>query len=207
MAAKQKNNYFHMMKAMVACALEAAEMLDETLHSFSTDALVAKLHELHEIEHRGDRLKHDLVNNLAKEFITPIEREDIMAIASQIDDVTDALEDVLLKISMFNIQSIPETAKAFASLITQCVRALLVVMSELEDFKKSKTMHASLVELNDLEEQGDKLYYQGVRELFVNRTDPLLAMSLTDVYAYLELCCDTCEHTADLVEHVIMKNT
>lgn len=207
MASKNKNNYFQMMKEMVECSLEASEMLEDALRSFSPETLASSLQSLHAVEQRGDIMKHTLVEKLAKEFITPIEREDIMSIASQIDDVTDTIEDVLLKISMFNLQSIPEKALVFAEVITQCVKALLVVFSELEDFKKSRTIHASLIEINRLEEQGDALYYEGVHELFVRKAEPLEAIGLTEIYACLELCCDTCEHTADLVEHVVMKNS
>lgn len=207
MASANKNNYFQMMKEMAQCALEAAEMLDGTLHAFSLDTLDENVRALHALEHRGDTLKHRLVEKLTKEFITPIEREDIMTIASQIDDVTDAVEDVLLKISMYNLQEIPETALAFSGVVTQCVKALVAAFSELENYKKSKTIHNALVEINRLEEQGDALYFQGVKALYVSKADPLLAIGMTEVYACLELCCDMCENTADLVEQVVMKNT
>lgn len=207
MARKHGNNYFLMMKEMVECSLKGAEKLCDVMHHFTPEGVDANIEELHAIEHHGDMLKHELVKKLAKEFITPIEREDIMDIASQIDDVTDAVEDVLLKISMFNIRSVPAKALEFVDTIAQCTEALVNVFAELEDFKKSKTIQAFLVEINRLEELGDALYFQGVRELFVDGVDPLVAISWTEVYACLEKCCDTCEHTADLVEHVIMKNT
>ena len=206
MARKNDHNYFHMMSEMVDCALRGAEMLRSILQEFNPENL-EDMEGLHAIEHEGDGLKHELVSKLAKEFITPIDREDIMEIAAQIDDVTDAVEDVLLKINMFNIRSIPQTAQDFAEIITQCARALVTVFAELENFKKSKTLHDSLVEINRLEEQGDTLYFQGVRELFTGETDPLSAIAWTEVYACLEKCCDTCEHTADLVEHAVMKNS
>ena len=204
---RRGNDYFVMMKELVECSLEAAKKLNGIIQAFSADTLEENLVTLHEIEHRGDMKKHALVEKLAKEFITPIDREDIMDITSQIDDVTDAVEDVLLKISMFNIQTIPDTAKAFADVITQCVSALLSVFTELSDFKKSKTIHASLVEINRLEEDGDALYIRAVRKLYENGADAIEATTWTELYGCLERCCDTCEHTADMVENVVMKNT
>lgn len=207
MPKKEEHDYFIMMQEMVACTCQAAEKLHEILTAFDPSKLDASLVEMHAIEHRGDDLKHALVEKLVKEFITPLEREDIMAITNQIDDVTDAVEDVLLKIYMFNVKTIQSQAIEFADIITQCCKELYAVFCAFADFKKAKTIHPSIIEINRLEEVGDTLYINAVHALYSTGTDPITALAWTEVYARLEKCCDTCENAADLVEHVIMKNT
>lgn len=207
MAKSERHDYFDMMKEMAACSLKAAEMLADTLRNFQVETLKADMKQLHEVEHEGDMLKHALVKKLVKEFITPIDREDIMSIASQIDDVTDAVEDILLKIYMFDIQEIPPAAIQFAEIIRDSCHHLLLVFAHFSDFKRSKDIHSAIVEINRQEELGDDLYLNAVHELYAAATSPIYVTAWTEVYACLEKCCDTCENTADLVEQVIMKNT
>ena len=207
MAKKNEHNYFNMLVEMVECSSRAADLLEKILKDFKIDSLNTYLKELHAIEHEGDNLKHRLVEKLVREFITPIEREDIMAITSQIDDVTDTVEDVLLKIYMFNLQTIDPNAVKFVDIVKQCCQALLNVFKEFSDFKKSKNINTFIIELNRLEEEGDALYMDAVRALYTSDVGAKESAAWTEIFNVLEKCCDTCEHTADLVEHVIMKNS
>lgn len=207
MPKERGNNYFTMLAEMAECSCRAAEMLEGILLDFDPERLGENMERLHAVEHEGDSKKHDLVNKLIKEFITPIEREDIIVITNQIDDVTDAVEDVLLKMYMFNIQSIRSDAISFIGIIRKCCDELLNIFKEFGNFKKSKTLSNSIIELNRLEEQGDNLYIQAVRTLHTSQDDPRAIYAWTQIYSRMETVCDTCEHTADLVEHVIMKNT
>lgn len=207
MARKSGNDYFAMMRETASCAHTASTRLQEILENYEQDSLDESMVEMHAIEHHGDDLKHKMVEKLVKEFITPIEREDIMALIDQIDDVIDAVEDVVLKLYMFNIKTIRPEAIAFAEIVCRCAGALVTVFDEFADFKKSKAIHQSIVEINRLEEEGDALYIRAIRTLYEGQTNALEATAWTEIFTCLEKCCDTCEHTADLVENVIMKNT
>jgi uncharacterized protein Yka (UPF0111/DUF47 family) len=207
MASKDKNDYFRMFADMAAIAAQAAGKLKTVLNNFDISTLARQMDELHVIESSGDKQKHQLLQKLAKEFITPIEREDILALSSEIDDVTDSVEDVLLKIFMYNIQSIHPEALEFVEVVERCCQGLLTILQEFTDFRKSKTIQASIIELNRLEELGDRLYINAMRSLFTKKGDPLEVMAWAEVYSSLESCCDTCEHVADVVEGVIMKNS
>lgn len=207
MARKNENDYFAMMKEMVECSLRTAAKLEDLLIHFHPERYAQSLLELHEIEQQGDQLKHLLVEKLVKEFITPIEREDIMSIAAQIDDVTDALEDVFIKLYMYNIQEILPHALEFIKIIINCCHALLKVFQHFANFKKSGEIQAAIIEINGQEELGDALYIKAVHELYTSNLHPLLVIGWTKVYDCLEKCCDTCENAADMVELVIMKNS
>lgn len=80
-------------------------------------------------------------------------------------------------------------------------------MEEFADFRKSKTLHGLIIEINALEEEGDRLFIDSMRRLHAEVTDPIEIIAWREIYAYLEKCCDACEHVADVVESVIMKNT
>jgi predicted phosphate transport protein (TIGR00153 family) len=196
-----------MLESAAECSRRAAVELERILTNFNVDELGVNMEKLHAIEHEGDTQKHNVVEKLVKEFITPIEREDIMELTDQIDDVTDAVEDVLLKIYMFNIRSISDDAIKFVHIVGKCCNELLHVFEEFESFKKPHTLHESIVELNRLEEEGDALYITAVRKLHVSESDAKGVAAWTEIYNSMETVCDACEHVADLVEHIIMKNT
>lgn len=207
MAKKNENQYFSMMVEMGDCSLSAAQRLREVLTGFDVAHLPEHIQSLHAIEHAGDELKHEMSKKLAREFITPIDREDIMDISGEIDDVTDAIEDVLLKIHMFDIRTIRPEAIEFCTIIANGCEELVKLLKEFHNFRKSPTIHASIVEVNRLEEEGDALYVKGVHDLYAQRGDAVEIIAWTEVFGCLEKCCDTCEHVANLVENVIMKNT
>ena len=171
------------------------------------DQLAAVLDELHRIEHDADKKKHEMMAVLVKAFITPIEREDIILLSQSIDEVTDKIEDVLIRIYINNVQQIRPEALAFIKVIIRCCEALKEVMEEFADFRKSKTLHGLIIEINALEEEGDRLFIESMRRLHAEVTDPIEIIAWREIYVYLEKCCDACEHVADVVESVIMKNT
>ena len=136
MAKKQRTNYFQMFVEMVEFSCSASRNLSKTLINFEVDKLPEIMDYIHKIEHSADDKKHEMMVKLADEFITPIEREDIMSLAQTIDDVTDSIEDVLMRIYMFNIQSIRSEALDFADVIIQCCDCLKKTMEEYHNFQK-----------------------------------------------------------------------
>lgn len=208
MGKKGENDYFQMFINAVDYSCKAAASLKNALENFSTETLPETMESLHALEHAGDGVKHDLMAKLTKEFMPPIEREDIVALAQEIDNVTDAIEDVLLKIYMYDIQQIPEDALRFAELIFRCCQALKTIMEEFRTFKKSNQIHQSIIAINALEEEGDKLYMMSVRSMFINSDiSSREVFGWTEVFSKMERCCDSVEHTANVVESVIMKNS
>jgi uncharacterized protein Yka (UPF0111/DUF47 family) len=149
-----------------------------------------------------------MVKKLAKEFITPIEREDIMEMSSHIDTVTDKIEDVLLRLYMFNIRTIRTDALIAADIIVKCTSAMRDAQTEFSNFKKSKTIRDKVIEMNRLEDEGDRLYTISVRNVFTDKTlTPVAAFAWENLFHYMEDVCDACEDVADVIEGVIMKNT
>ena len=158
MAKKSDNYYFENFIQCVECGCQAAMMLEENLANFDVNRLSENLDELHKIEHDADKKKHEMMGVLVKAFITPIEREDIILLSQCIDEVTDQIEDVLIRIYINNVHTIRPEALQFTKVIIRCCKVLKEIMEEFANFKKSKTLHGLIIEINALEEEGDRLF-------------------------------------------------
>nr|WP_312577286.1 DUF47 family protein [Sedimentibacter sp.] len=207
MVRKNSYNYFDAFVTLSNYCCMAAKMLDETLKNFNVDDLQEKMKLMHNIEHEADLEGHNMMRKLFHEFITPIEREDIVSLAHEIDNITDNIEDVLLRLYMYNILEIRGEALEFSKIIVKSCDALKNVFEEFHNFRRSKEMHKGIVLINELEEDGDNLYTQAVRRLHMTSNDPIEIMTWTEVINRLEKCCDSCENTVNVVESIIMKNS
>lgn len=208
MANKKQDRYYDIFIEMGAFSCDAAVFLREILGDFDPGKLESYMEKMHAIEHDGDISKHAMTKLLAKEFITPIEREDIMAMSESIDTVTDKTEDVLQKMFMYNIMTVRKDAITLADEVVKCTEAMKDALEEFRNFKKSKTIGEKLIEINRLEEVGDRMYIEATRKVFTDTSlSPLEAFSWSHVFHYLEEVFDACEDVADVIEGVIMKNS
>ena len=186
---------------------QAAGLLRDCFAQEDPEQLPQRMEEMHRIEHAADEMKHGMMQSLLREFLPPIEREDIMELANTIDDVTDSIEDVLLRLYMFNITRLRPDVQAFAEVIVRLCAALKQMAGEMHNFRRSTQIRELVIEINHLEEEGDRLYSKAVRQLYAGQEDPVAVMAWTTLYDHLEKCCDRCEDVADVAERVIMKNT
>jgi uncharacterized protein Yka (UPF0111/DUF47 family) len=204
---KKQYDYFEGFERLGNYAVRAANMLCDVITNFDPEMLEENMNKLHEIEHEADLKNHKFLARLAKEFITTIEREDIMSIANHIDDVTDTIDDVLLKMYMFDIRNLRAEAIEMVDVIVKCCNALEDALKRLKGFKKSQTIQQGLIDINNWEEDGDRIYIKAIRTLVTTCTDPIEIFKWTQIYDALELCCDSCEHVAEVIETTILKNT
>ncbi len=207
MAIRKENDYFTMFVEAVSYSYKAAENLHEVLLHYRPEELPGRLDAMHKIEHAADLFKHDMMSLLLKEFITPIDREDIIDLSNAIDHVTDAIEDVLLKLYMFDVPELRDDVVPFASLIMDCCSELRGLMEEFRNFRKSKTIREKVIGLNRLEEEGDQLYLRAMRRLHSSSGNVVDRLIWTELYDQIEKCCDKCEDVADVVERVVLKNS
>ncbi len=207
MARKKDDNYFDTFVELAGYSCKAATLLNEIAHDYDAEKLPEKMKEMHAIEHDGDEARHRMIKRLAREFITPIEREDIMAMADYIDTVTDTIEDVLMRMYMYNIKTVSEYALKMTEVIVKCCESLKIALDEFYNFRKSQKLHNLIIEINRLEEVGDDLFMKATRDLYVNCPDYRDLSAWDTTYHYLEKCCDSCEDVANVIENVIMKNS
>ena len=207
MGKKQDAYYFNTFTACAEDACRAAHLLKNVLEDFKPEELEAQLDRLHEIEHSADEKKHDIMDHLAKEFIPPIEREDIVSLSQNIDNVTDKVEDILLRVYMNNVSTIGRDALAMMDVVVECCEAVRELLQEFADFRRSRNLKKVIIRINDLEEAEDRLFMTSMRKLYTGSKDPIHIIAWREIYIYLERCADACEHVADVVESVMMKNT
>ena len=198
--------YFSSFVEMVDYSCKAAHLLKDIITDFKPEELSDRMEEMHEIEHIGDVTRHVMTKKLTKENKTSIEREDIMNLAEAIDQVTDSIEDVLIRLYMFNIKEIREDAKRLTTVIVKCCEALKSALTEFHNFKKSKDLREKIIFINQLEEEADKIYTEAIRKVYIEPSDPVLVHAWYETFLFLEECCDACEDVADVIESVIMKN-
>lgn len=206
-ARKKNEYYFEMFLKGTQLACKAAQLLEKDFSTYTPQELPARIVDMHEVEHSGDMARHEMLSRLTKEFITPIDREDIMDLGDIIDDVTDSIDDILMRAYMFNIKELRPEALEFSHLIAQCTQAMNAMMEEFPHFRKSSTIHEKIVEINRLEEAGDRLYTAATHRLYSETASPVEIIAWTALFERMEKCADACEHVADVVERVIMKNT
>lgn len=198
-------NYFDGFIKMSEKARECADYLSNSMNSYDKNTLEKQTEEIHDIEHRSDLIKHEITANLVKEFLPPIEREDITNIIHYLDNVVDNIEDILVKMYILNLDSVTDEALEFSKLIVSCVDMLAKCVEEFPNYKKSKKLKELIVEVNSIEEEGDKLYIKTMRDLYKNdNIDYIIRWS--KIYGLMEKCLDSCETVADELEVVMLKN-
>ena len=141
----RKTDYFEGFIKLAEYSYNAAKLLDDTLRDFNKDSLQKTMKLMHEIEHTADLEGHEITKKLLKEFITPIEREDIMLLIHKIDDITDCIEDVLLHMYMYNVRVIKEDAIKFSGLILSSCEELIGALKEFKNFKNRRKYEAELL--------------------------------------------------------------
>ena len=207
MAKKQDTFYFDTLTACAAHAVEASQILRRCITDYDPDNLSSMLDEIHKVEHDADMKKHEMMNVLARAFITPIERDDIILLSQCLDEVVDKLEDVVLRLYCDNIRSIrPEMVEA-VDVVEKCCAEMELMMVDFRNFRHSKTLKDRIITINTMEEEADRIFISNMRKLHTSETSPLDIIIWRDVYRYLEQCADACEHVADVCERVLMNNT
>ena len=205
--AKKNNDYFELIKKQTSCCVEASNLLEKILCKFDIDNINDYRNKMHEIEHKADEVHHDILAKLSTEFITPIDQEDILHLVQIIDDITDALDEVILDIYMYHINDISKQTVELSKIVNKCVEALDEAATELKNFKKRESLHKLLIKVNDIEIEADRIYTEAIYELFGSDVNEKTLLGTKAVYEGLESCCDLCEHAADVIEQVIIKNT
>ena len=205
--AKSDKFYFENFAASAALSKKAASYLVECLENYDPNEIEMMLQQMHKIEHTADINKHKLNDALAKAFVTPVDREDLDMLSQNLDHVTDKIEEIMQKFYIYNIQSITPSAINFAKKLIKSCELLCDLMDEFENFKRSKKIRNLIIELNDVEEECDKLFLSSMRGLTQNSDDVLAIISWRKIYECFEACADACEHVSECVRTVIMKNT
>lgn len=205
---KKKNefSYFEQFVKAATLAKDATKELKNYINNFNGESSADEKKKIHDIENQADGILHELKKYLLKDFLPPIDREDIIAIAHKIDDLVDEIDEVVIDIDIFIISEIKEDMKKSIDLLETAVGTTCDLIIAMNNLKNVNEIKNKVIEVNKLEEEADKLYENSVRELYKNEKDPIQIIKWTRMYETLEECFDACENIADCVEEVLLKN-
>lgn len=208
MSKKRKFDYFDAFEKQAKLAVCEADLLIELIENFTgPENLKDMMERAHKIEHEGDEVSHSIFDTVTTDFITPIEREDILNMAQFLDSIIDYVEDIVQRFYMYNVHSVHHDAIDFAHLIKKSCEAIDAATEDFRNFKKSKKVKQLIVDINTYEEEADQLYIRILRELHTNNCkDPMHVIVWSHIFDRMEYCCDACEHVADVMNTVLLKN-
>jgi predicted phosphate transport protein (TIGR00153 family) len=207
MGKKKHYSYFKGYSECTNCAVWAAKALDKAVSAFSQETAKSAMNEVHGIEHESDTVKHRMLENLAAEFLPPIERQDISALINELDNVVDGVDEVMMMLRMYRVEKVRKDMPEFTKMLIRCCEGLGELVNEFENFKKSKSIKEKIIKVNSLESEGDTVYFNAVSELFATCKDPVEIMVWKEIYSRFEECFDDCEHAADMIEDIILSNS
>ena len=198
----QKREFFDLYNNAAANAVAISQRLIDLLDEFPQGA-ENRMRDIKELEHAGDRITHDLVDLINRTFVTPFDRDDMYRLAGVLDDICDNIDDSAEKIIGYGVQDIRDQARSQAALIQRCATKLSEAIGRLEGFKDSKRQ---LIELRELEDEGDRLARAAISDLFSGSIDPIALIRWKDIHEQLEEAVDACENAADVLEAILVKN-
>ena len=207
--AKQKHDYFAAFAQQVELAVKEAELLIDTIENFTTAEAVRDVMDVaHSIESQADDVAHSNYNAIAVDFITPIDRDDIINLTHAFDAVTDRIEAVIQSLYMTDVRHIPDAAVDLARLIRDGCQALQEAIGPFSTFKNTDAFRSAVMKANSCEERADQIYIDAIRSLHTKeRENPVRLLVWSRILSSLESCCDAFEHAADVMGSIFLKNS
>jgi len=199
----QEMKFFDMFERSAQNLLKGAYVLNDIANDFLT--LTENAAKLERLEHDSDQITHEIMEKLNKTFITPIDREDIHELTAALDDVMDFIEAATERMILYKIKAPTPEMKEMANVILKQAEAINKVIPRLKDLKHAHVME-HCIEINRLENEGDRIQREAVARLFDSRTDPLEVIKWRDIYDYLETATDKCEDVAVIIEGICLKH-
>jgi predicted phosphate transport protein (TIGR00153 family) len=201
--APRDREFFDLFEEAGGNIVRAADLLDRMLRAFpdrgddlARDILIC--------EQDGDRITHDIIRRLNETFVTPIDREDIYELASALDDIVDYTEEAADYLILYKIEAPMEQAQRLAHVLLQCARQIAEAMPRMRGFKD---LSHYTVEINRLENDGDRIVREAIASLFDNGIDPMVVIRWKDIYERLENAIDATERAANILEGITIKNS
>ncbi len=193
--------YFDLFEEAGRNLVQAAGLLEQMLRGWPDTAALA--HEIRDLEHEGDRVTSELIRRLNQTFVTPLDREDIIALASGLDDITDLVEEVADFLGLYKIEAPMEQAVELSAILHQATRHICGALPRLRDFGDLSAMQA---EVHRLENEGDRVTREAIAALFETGIDPMTVIRWKDLLERLEAAVDATERAANTLEGVVIKN-
>jgi uncharacterized protein len=200
--ASRDREFFDLFEEAAQNVVRGADLLDQMLAHYPDRADLAR--DIVVCEQEGDRITHDIHHRLNSTFVTPIDREDILELTSDLDDIIDLIDEVADYLGLYKIEAPMEQSQRMAHILLQATRQIAEAMPRLRTFQDMK--HYT-VEVNRLENDGDRTSRNAIASLFDGGIDPMVVIRWKDIFERLEEAIDACEHVANTLEGIVIKNS
>jgi uncharacterized protein len=201
MFAPADREFFGLFEEAGTNTVRAADLLDQLLRGWPDNKELGR--EILICEQEGDRITHDLIRKVNNTFVTPIEREDILVLASALDDIVDFTEEAADYLSLYKIEAPMEQAQRLSHVLLESTRQIAEAIPRLRGFRD---ISQYVVEINRLENDGDRIVREAIASLFDGGIDPMVVIRWKDIFERLEAAIDACERVAHILESVVIKN-
>ena len=202
MIGPRDREFFDLFEEAGGNILRAAGLLEEMLRDFPERNALAR--DILICEQEGDRITHDIIQRLNQTFVTPIDREDIHELAAALDDVVDYTEEVADYLGLYKIEAPMSQAQELAKVLHHAARQIAEAMPRLRGFKD---LSHYTVEINRLENDGDRITREAIASLFDNGIDPMVVIRWKDIFERVEDAVDATEQVANIIEGIGLKNS
>ncbi|MGI8579173.1 MAG: DUF47 domain-containing protein [Solirubrobacteraceae bacterium] len=199
--APRDREYFDLFEEAGTNIVRAADLLDQMLRNYPETSGLAR--DILVCEQEGDRITHDVIRRLNQTFVTPIDREDIYELASALDDIVDFTEEVADFLGLYKIEAPMEQAQRLSHILLQACRQIQQAIPRMRTF--NDISHFT-VEVNRLENDGDRVVREALASLFDNGIDPMVVIRWKDIFERLEAAIDSTEKAAYILEGIVIKN-
>lgn len=207
MKKKETYNYYDEFIKNSEYIVKSATILKETLKDYNQESLQKNIVEVHKLENEADGALHKMRNYLVKDFLPPIDREDIILMGHKLDDIEDHIDEILINLNIYHIEKIREEMIEFTEILLEACESVKHALEEFKNSKKFDIVKQKTIEINQLEEKGDRIFEKAMKRLYSTEKDSLEVIRWTEMFRCLEDAVDSCEHLADSIEDVIMKNS
>ena len=204
---KDEYNYFDEFANNSTYIVESAKILKETVENYSQEKLRENIISVHKLENDADKALHRMREVLVKDFLPPIDREDIVLIGHRLDDIEDYIDEILINFNILDIESVRDDVLEFTDLLIECAHSVKDALENFKNFKKADIVKQKSIAINVLEEKADKLYEKAMKRLYKEEKNPIEIIKWTTIYNCLENTTDACERVGDCLEDIVMKNS
>ena len=207
MKKKEKYNYFEEFIKITEYIEESSNKLKELMNDYNVENLDRSIEEIHKLEHSSDKVVHKMREYLIKDFLPPIEREDIAVIVNKLDDIEDGIDEIAIDFKILNIKHIKKDTLEIIDILVKASTAVKGIFEKLSDLKHPELIKEKVIVVNKLEEQGDRVYERIISNLYKEEKDPIELIKWINIYKCFEETIDSCEEISDCIQDVIMKNS
>lgn len=201
---KRNTDFFTRFEEAAQNNIEAAHRLQELCQDFTNAE--EKVGRMHDFEHKGDQITHGVYEALNRTFMPPLDREDIIAIATALDNVMDHIYEAADAMCIYNIQTPTPVACSLVTVIVECTRQLGLQLPKLRSRSSMRQLEEGVIEIHRLENEADMLLRKGVKDLFHRPHDPIQVIAWSRIYETLERVTDECEEIADVLRGLVIKH-